>query len=451
MRPGAPQSQSRREPRAPLPALVIAITLSLASCGGGVPGAKPPPPAPPAGTHFISPAGSDQNPGTEGAPWLTLQHAIDQLEPGDVLVVEPGVYAERLSIAPQGTADHPIVLRARRAGTAVIDATGGVGIADRGEGIAHLVISGLTITNASRGILLDAPVNDLTITDCSITGCANALLCYDGRELRLTNLRVTDCHDGIGLGVKGRSGIAGVEITDCTVMRELDLEGNDNVDGFRVEGLCTDVHIADCEAAGYDDSGFDIKPDGALVERCLAHDNGDNGFKLWGAGARLINCIARDNADTGVTLADAVRLYHCTVAFNGRAALRPGAEDITRIVVRNCIIAYNFVRQYVAHGGSGIYDDDYNLYYALDDELIWKVMDGDRAAYTLEDLRAGALPMGAHDIFADPRFASVIESDLSLRANSPAVDAGLPLDFVTVDFSGAPRDDHPDIGALERR
>jgi len=449
MQPARPQSPSCREPHTPLPALVMVITLSLASCGGGVPGAEPP--APPAGTHFVSPAGSDQGPGTEAAPWLTLQHAIDQLEPEDVLVVEPGTYAERLSIAPRGAADQPIVIRARQAGAAVIDGTGGVALADRGEGIAHLTLSGLAVTNASRGISLDAPVEGLTITDCAITNSANALLCYQGRDLALRDLRVTDCHDGIGLGVKGQFGIDGVEITGCTVTRELDLEGNDNVDGFRVEGLCTDLQIADCEAAGYDDSGFDIKPDGALVERCLAHHNGDNGFKLWGAGARLVNCIARDNADTGVTLADAVELYHCTIAFNGRAALRPGGDDITQIVVRNCIIAHNFVRQYIANGGPGIYEDDYNLYYALEDDLIWKVMDGDRGAYTLEDLQGGALPLGAHDLFADPRFVSVIDTDLGLRADSPAVDAGLPLDFVTVDFAGAPRDAHPDIGALERR
>ncbi len=455
MQPARPRFRSRHEPgsRASLPALVIAITLSLASCGGGLPGAEAPapPPPPPEGTHFVSPAGSDRGPGTEAGPWLTLQHAIDRLEPGDVLIVEPGTYVERLSIAPQGTADEPIVIRARQTGTVIIDGAGGIAIADRGDGISHLTLSGLTVANASRGVFLDAPVNGLTIADCAITGCANALLVYAGRDLTLRDLRVTDCHDGIGLGVKGQCGIDGVEITGCTVTRELDFEGDDNVDGIRVEGLCTGLHVAECQATGYDDSGFDIKPDNALVERCLAHHNGDNGFKLWGAGARLVNCIARDNADTGVTLADAVEMYHCTVAFNGRAALRPGGEDITQIVVRNCIIAYNFVRQYVAQGGPGIYDDDYNLYYAVEDELIWKVMDGDRGAYTLQDLRGGALPMGAHDIFADPRFASVIDTDLSLRAGSPAVDAGLPLDFVTVDFAGVPRDDRPDIGALERQ
>ncbi len=403
------------------------------------------------GTRFVSPEGSDDTPGTEDRPWRTLQWSIDHLSPGDVLVLESGVYPERLRLALTGTADEPIIIRAREPGAAVIDGGGETTIRDSDAGLAHVVMSGLHIRNAACGFDLDAPIDHLTLSDCTIADCRHAFICEAGGDLQLRHVRVEDCDDGIGLGVKGRSGIAGVEISDCAAIREADAEADRNTDGFRVEGLCTDVHISGCEAAGFDDSGFDIKPDAAVIERCLAHHNWDNGFKLWGDGARLINCIARDNDDTGVTLAAAAHLYHCTIVFNRRAALRPEADDISRIVLRNCIIAYNFIRQYLARGGPGVYDDDHNLYYAPGDDLIWKIMDRDRGPYTLHDLRRGALPIGEHSIFADPRFVSVEARDLRLRADSPAVGAGLPLDFVTVDFAGNPRGDAPDLGAFQRQ
>jgi len=401
------------------------------------------------GTRFVAPGGDDAGPGTEGRPWRTLESAVDRLAPGDVLVVEEGTYPESILLHAAGTADRPVIVKARVPGSAVIDAGGRPAFADRGMGVSHVVVAGLRIENASRGFDFDGPAEHLTIAQCEIVACRQAFLCDRGARLRLIDVSAIDCDDGIGIGVKGRCGVDGVEIVRCRSVRRSAEEGGDNTDGFRVEGLCSDVLVSQCEAAGYDDAGFDIKPDGAVVERCLAHHNWDNGFKLWGRDARLINCIARDNDDTGVTISDAVGLYNCTIAFNRRAAIRPQADDISAIVVRNCIIAWNFVRQYIEEGGPGVYDDDYNLYFAEDDELIWKVMDGDKARHTLEDLRDGALPLGEHSIFANPRFASIEDRDLRLRSDSPAIGAGVPLDFVTLDFAGTARPAPPDIGALQ--
>lgn len=44
-------------------------------------------------THWVAPGGSDASAGTEAAPWQTLQHAVDQVDPGDTIVVRPGTYA----------------------------------------------------------------------------------------------------------------------------------------------------------------------------------------------------------------------------------------------------------------------------------------------------------------------------------------------------------------------
>ena len=52
-----------------------------------------------AATYYVDrshPQASDFNPGTEAAPWKTIQHAANTLVAGDIAYVKAGVYAERI-------------------------------------------------------------------------------------------------------------------------------------------------------------------------------------------------------------------------------------------------------------------------------------------------------------------------------------------------------------------
>ena len=44
--------------------------------------------------YHVSKTGSDRNPGTEAAPFLTIQRAADAAQAGDRVVVHGGVYRE---------------------------------------------------------------------------------------------------------------------------------------------------------------------------------------------------------------------------------------------------------------------------------------------------------------------------------------------------------------------
>lgn len=432
-------------------AAAILLVVPLISCGSGASQGENGGTPPPAGTHFVAPNGDDSGPGAEERPWRSLQVAVSRLVAGNVLVVEDGTWSGPLTLAARGTADQPIMIRARTRGRGIIDGGGGArAVRDGGEGLAHVVLEGLRVTNAERGFDLSGEVTGLTVRNCDIDRCGVAFLCDRGSSLRLEGLSVSDCPDGIGLGVKGSSGIDGVEIADCSVVYDSDEEGDANTDGFRIEGLCTGVHLSGCEAAGFDDSGFDIKPAEAVLEGCLAHHNWDNGFKLWGRGARLINCIARDNDDTGVTFAGAAAMYHCTVTGNRRGAFRPGGDDITQITVRNSIID-GLIRVYSEESGTGVFASDHNLFYTAPGELLWKTMDDEERRYLLEEAAEGVIPLGEHSLFVPPMFADPAGGDLRLAPGSPAIDAGAALDFVTVDFAGADRDERPDIGAYEQQ
>lgn len=96
------------------------------------------------------PAGSDANPGTEGAPWATLQHAADNVVAGDTVIVHDGDYVG-MQVAVSGTAGSPITFRAATGETPRIVADNaatpdGINI----EGSDHIVIEGFQIDGRGR-------------------------------------------------------------------------------------------------------------------------------------------------------------------------------------------------------------------------------------------------------------------------------------------------------------
>ncbi len=58
-----------------------------------------------------NPTASDENPGTEAAPWRTIAKAATEVQPGDVVCVMAGTYPERVRLSTSGTPDRPIVFR----------------------------------------------------------------------------------------------------------------------------------------------------------------------------------------------------------------------------------------------------------------------------------------------------------------------------------------------------
>ena len=67
-------------------------------------------------TYYVSPSGSDSNPGTLAAPFLTINHADSAalLSPGDTVIVQPGTYpiaTTAMRTNTSGTAGNPITYK----------------------------------------------------------------------------------------------------------------------------------------------------------------------------------------------------------------------------------------------------------------------------------------------------------------------------------------------------
>ena len=75
-------------------------------------------------SFYVSLSGSDSNPGTETAPWRSIQHAADAVRAGSTVNVRGGIYEELVSINASGNAsDGYITFRSYKGETAILDAT----------------------------------------------------------------------------------------------------------------------------------------------------------------------------------------------------------------------------------------------------------------------------------------------------------------------------------------
>jgi len=74
-------------------------------------------------SFYVATTGADSNPGTEKAPWRTVQHAADTARAGSTVNVRGGVYEELVTIKLSGNAaDGYITFRSYPGETAVLDA-----------------------------------------------------------------------------------------------------------------------------------------------------------------------------------------------------------------------------------------------------------------------------------------------------------------------------------------
>ena len=90
-------------------------------------------PPPPGATFYVSPAGSDSNPGTEAQPFRTIQRAANVVSPGNTVIVEDGVYSGSnqcsnavVCLTRGGSAGQLVTFKSRNKWGAKIDGQNGV-------------------------------------------------------------------------------------------------------------------------------------------------------------------------------------------------------------------------------------------------------------------------------------------------------------------------------------
>jgi hypothetical protein len=74
-------------------------------------------------TCFVAPWGSDSDPGTEAAPFRTIQHAADQIQPGQTCIIRGGRYQETVRLKKSGVAGLPVTFISAADESVTVDGT----------------------------------------------------------------------------------------------------------------------------------------------------------------------------------------------------------------------------------------------------------------------------------------------------------------------------------------
>ena len=139
-------------------------------------------------TLYVSPTGNDLGPGTDpAAPLRTIQRAADLSQPGDLILIQPGVYYGSVDVSTSGTTAQPIVFRGAPPG-AVLDGAdeavlAGVPWDDTGNGVYSRTLgfsTGHVVTDQGRLYRYDS-VADLQVLGAGVPGGFH----FDGTTLSI--------------------------------------------------------------------------------------------------------------------------------------------------------------------------------------------------------------------------------------------------------------------------
>jgi parallel beta-helix repeat protein len=394
-------------------------------------------------TYYVAPppGGDDGNPGTLGAPWATIQHAADTVQPGDTVQVRAGNYAGGY-FETSGTAELPIVLENYPGESPSITddnptTPDGINL----EGASYMTVQGFTVNGRTRAGIRAVLCEHVTIRgnvmDANgvwgiLTGFCDDLLIEDNVASNSIE------QHGIYVGNSG----------DRPVIRGNTIFGN-NANGIHMNG---DVS-----------QGGDGIISNAIVEANVIFDNGvggGSGINCDGVQDSVIrNNLIYDEHSSGISLyqidgggpSTGNRVLNNTVliASNGRWALniQDGAANTT---ARNNIL-------WNAHSFRGSLDisadslpgftDDNN---AVMDRF---TTDGGDTILTLAEWQQQT-GLDLHSFVSSPAalFVDAEGDDYELSPTSPALDAGETRNDVPADIVGVARPQGPafDVGAYER-
>jgi chitodextrinase len=378
------------------------ITASTARCSPS----RPPPAT--GKTLYVSPSGSNSNPGSEDAPVRTIQKAANLVAPGDTVIVKPGVYAGAsacgsaealVCVARGGTARRPVTFRSQVRWAAKLDGR-------------RTVPNGFVFQRDARFVRIEG----FEIAHLVSTG---------------TSSHGVDIYNG---GANSR------------------IVGNHIYDIGRIETDMTNGQV-----------GVYVQRDDVVIERNYIHDIGrtnddwthDHGIYVDGEGEPR-GVLIRNNVFAGIEHGWSVHIYPGAVSrvdvLNNSFVGGNPEREYSHVVISETEISNASIRNNVFYGPSRskpvrLRESAYR------DVLIADNMTSGDAITTVappEGVKATRNRVSTRPLFMNASRA-LLPSGLRLRANSPARNHGARLSLVKDDFEGTarPQEAAYEIGAFE--
>jgi len=212
-------------------------------------------------TRYVSTKGSDSNPGTIGAPWLTIQHAANSVSAGATVYVFGGVYNESVNFPASGTASAPITFESYPGQTAVIDGTGVSCCTSNPPSSGNDTQGLINIVNQSYLVLAGFEIRDFTTSNPAYTP-AGVWITGSGTGIQLLNnllhnITTSSEENGNAFGIA-------VYGTSQTPISHLVISGNEvyslktgNSESVNVDGNVTNFAITNNLVHDNDNIGID--------------------------------------------------------------------------------------------------------------------------------------------------------------------------------------------------
>jgi len=374
----------------------------------------------------------------EITPEGDLRAAIAALRPGEFLELGGGTYlmSSAFRITVNGTADAPIVIRAKSGERPVIDQTNtGQNVIEISSS-SHLVISGIGFTGGSHGIrLMDSDF--VTIEDCEVWGTgdvaisANSGGTYEGLKLLHNHIHHTN---GTGEGM-----YLGCNSNACRVANSL-IAGN---------------YIHHTNGPGVEQGdGIELKEGsyGNVIRDNVVHDTNYPGILTYSTvgngGPNVIegNVIWNTN-DYGIqSAADAVIrnniILGSAIALQPHQAGSPANQQVTHntVIAQGSGIEVRGVVGPIVIANNAVYSESSDAIRLISGNTALVTVAGNVGHGGLSGASGGYVEGGsvASD-FVNGHYSGAPPIDLFPAAGSALIDAGDPTYRADQDFNGTSR------------
>src|SRR5215470_4388705 len=158
-----------------------------------------------ANTFYVASSGADSNPGTQAQPWRSLQHAVDNINPGDTILVQSGTYAG-CRIGHSGLAGQVCTLKADSGANVLVNTPGAANRHNSNievelfdDTVRYWVIEGLE-SAGSPHYGIDVRVTQfITVQNCLVHGAAatGIFLAFSDHPLIQNNETAFNAEHGI--------------------------------------------------------------------------------------------------------------------------------------------------------------------------------------------------------------------------------------------------------------
>ncbi|MBX2820015.1 MAG: right-handed parallel beta-helix repeat-containing protein [Rhodothermaceae bacterium] len=401
-----------------------------------------------ANEYYVSPQGSNSNPGTKAQPWQTIHYAMERVAPGDVVLVEDGVYQGTVIMARSGNPGAYITLKSVNKWGAKIEITNGNGNTDGIKAAAnYLIIDGFEMYDVSP----------------QIGHHGNGVTVYNNHHVHILNNKI---HDFGGSGIQAAhfdhvlvennvvynnakynpnqsSGISMFQARAVdnapgyhVIVRNNRSYGNINVvlSGNPIGTTDGNGILVDDFQNAYSNS-HGVFPHRTLVENNLSYDNGGKGVQVYQSDfVDVFNNTAyhnnHDQQNTGTWRAELSLIYsHHTVWRNNIGVANPGPGEILQWN-RGILIA----------------ESDNTVW---ENNITFNGSPGDKSI-NLSNTPVTESDLANNMLGVNPLFMNEFAQDFSLNLESPAINAGSDqiVSFIDINYQPRPRGT-VDIGAFE--